>query len=191
MARRLVLAAVAVGALSVGAIPASAGASCAAGPFEVGRGRTVTMTKDCFRPTVLLVDPGQRVTFANGDPYGHTIAGAAGTFGEAHRDLPAGDSATFTFPEEGVFPFFCTYHPGMVGAVVVGDGLGSAGMTKAGSAAIERADEAAPGAPPGVTAAPDPASGGQSSLLPTAAWGSAAAGAGFVGGLVLRRRRAR
>jgi hypothetical protein len=32
----------------------------------------------------------------------------------------AGEARLFTFTEDGIFPYACTLHPGMVGAVVVG-----------------------------------------------------------------------
>jgi hypothetical protein len=32
-----------------------------------------------------------------------------------------------TFDETGVYPFACNYHPGMTGAIVVGDGKGAGG----------------------------------------------------------------
>ena len=37
-----------------------------------------------------------------------------------------GDAFTATFREPGIYPFACTYHPGMTGAIVVGDGKGVA-----------------------------------------------------------------
>jgi len=40
---------------------------------------------------------------------------------------------SYRFVRSGVYPYVCTYHPGMVGAVVVGDGtgLGAVGTTTA------------------------------------------------------------
>jgi outer membrane lipoprotein SlyB len=35
-----------------------------------------------------------------------------------------GDGFTASFDGSGIYPFGCTYHPGMTGAVVVGDGTG-------------------------------------------------------------------
>ena len=32
-----------------------------------------------------------------------------------------------SFDEAGTYPFACSYHPGMTGAIVVGDGKGAAG----------------------------------------------------------------
>jgi hypothetical protein len=40
--------------------------------------------------------------------------------------LKRNHEATYTFEEAGVYPYVCTWHPGMVGTVVVGDGSGGA-----------------------------------------------------------------
>ena len=37
-----------------------------------------------------------------------------------------GEKVSYTFSEEGVFPYVCILHPGMIGAIVVGDGIGPA-----------------------------------------------------------------
>jgi hypothetical protein len=40
------------------------------------------------------------------------------------EDLNQGDRFRMRFADEGVYPFACNYHPGMTGAIVVGDGKG-------------------------------------------------------------------
>jgi plastocyanin len=107
-----------VASLLLGAPPAVAGGGCHAQPTE-GSGDTVTMVKACFRPSVLRVEPGAEVTFFNRDPIVHNVS--ANGWGE-FADIDQGDRFTATFPEAGVYPFACTYHPGMVGSIVVGDG---------------------------------------------------------------------
>ncbi|MGH2649950.1 MAG: cupredoxin domain-containing protein, partial [Actinomycetota bacterium] len=53
-------------------------------------------------------------------------------------DLLEGRSFTATFTDDGVYPYACTYHPGMNGAVVVGDGLGAgSGRTVAVGATVQ------------------------------------------------------
>ena len=42
------------------------------------------------------------------------------------EDLHGGDAFTVSFDEAGTYPFACSYHPGMTGAIVVGDGKGVA-----------------------------------------------------------------
>jgi plastocyanin len=80
--------------------------------------------EDCaFQPSVTYIEPGDKVTWRNNDIFGHTVTGANGSWGD-DTNLNKGDTVSFTFEEEGVFPYYCAYHPSMVGAVVVGDGRG-------------------------------------------------------------------
>jgi plastocyanin len=88
-------------------------------------GNRVSMSKNCFGPTVLRVQRGQTVRFVNKDPEPHAVGGAAGSFGDMHKSIAPGHSIAFEFERDGVFPYVCTFHPGMAGAVVVGDGVGS------------------------------------------------------------------
>jgi plastocyanin len=112
---------VGAGLLVPGAGPAQAGGGCHRGLTE-GRGDTVAMAKACFTPSILRVDPGTEVTFVNKDPITHNVSSNGwGEFG----DMNEGDAFTATFKQSGVYPFACTYHPGMVGAIVVGDGTGA------------------------------------------------------------------
>lgn len=99
---------------------ALAGGGCHAGVTQ-GSGDTIEIVDACFTPAILHVDPGQQVTWINQDDFAHNItANAWGYF----DDLNQGDVFTATFRKDGVYPFACTYHPGMSGAIVVGDGMG-------------------------------------------------------------------
>ena len=98
---------------------AVAGGGCHSLPTQ-GSGDTVAMSKMCFRPSVLQVEPGTEVTFVNKDPIAHNVSAEWGT----GQELNLGDSFSATFPEEGTYPYACTYHWGMTGAIVVGDGEG-------------------------------------------------------------------
>lgn len=86
---------------------------------------TVRMVDACFTATVTTVDPGAPVTFVNADQgVTHNVGGNQwGHF----EDMIEGDAFTATFDEPGVYPFACNYHPGMTGAIIVGDGTGSGG----------------------------------------------------------------
>ena len=112
------------------AATAAAGGGCHSNPTQ-GSGDTVTMSRMCFRPSVLRVEPGTEVTFVNKDPMVHNISAEWGTA----QDLKVGDTFSATFPAEGTFPYACTYHYGMTGAIVVGDGSGPAtgGLVETGS----------------------------------------------------------
>jgi plastocyanin len=132
MGRKTNAVAVAAVALVLGALaaPAAGGGFCAGYDGETltaGKGTGVAMTRNCFAPTVLYVDPGDRVVFSNKDAEVHTVGGAAGSFGDMHREIASGGRVSFTFEAEGVYPYVCLVHPGMAGAIVVGDGVGNAG----------------------------------------------------------------
>ncbi len=107
--------------LVVPALPASAGDGCHS-RATTGAGNTVELKDLCFTPTTLRIDPGGTVTFVNRDGFVHMVAGMGwGTSG----DLIAGDAFTATFADAGIYPYACIYHPGMTGAIVVGDGSGA------------------------------------------------------------------
>jgi len=81
----------------------------------------VDLKQLCFVQTVLRVKSGQPVTWTNYDSTGHTVTGVGGSWG-SYDTIVSGKSVTYSFSKAGIFPYFCLIHPGMVGAVVVGDG---------------------------------------------------------------------
>ena len=89
-------------------------------------GDGVSMHDNCFSPTVVRVEAGDTVTFVNKDKVVHAVGGAVGSFGDPHDEIAPGESVRYRFDVEGTFPYVCIYHPGMAGAVVVGDGRGPA-----------------------------------------------------------------
>ena len=105
---------------AVGTSPAVAGGGCHGGATQ-GRGDTVNLVKACFHPSVIRADVGTNVTFVNRDPIAHNVSANGWGF---YGDLQPGDTYVARFDEPGIYPFACTYHPGMTGAVVVGDGTG-------------------------------------------------------------------
>lgn len=111
-------------ALAPGTASASGGGGCG-GPVTDEAGTTVRIESFCFTPTIVRVQPGDTVTFVNRDGTTHTVLGANGAWG-SYDPLKRNHEATYTFEEAGVFPYVCTWHPGMVGTVVVGDGSGGA-----------------------------------------------------------------
>lgn len=132
MMRRVLFVCVAATALLAAALPANAGSYCPdPDSFQDHATNQVVMKADCFGPTVARIEAGDELTFRNVDPHAHTVGGVAGSFGDAHKEVPAGESVTFRFDEEGVYPFFCVLHVGMAGAVVVGDGAGTGAASRA------------------------------------------------------------
>lgn len=128
MHRRLVVWALTGGLMllsTLAAIPAAAG-GChpkSPQPSSAKGGDEVTVpVKGCeFGPTVIHVPEGAAVTWVNHDPVPHTVTGANLTWGGV-EELFQGDETKFRFQESGTFPYYCDLHPGMAGAVVVGDG---------------------------------------------------------------------
>jgi plastocyanin len=124
-----------VAAMAIVGMPgtASAGGGCHAGVTENDasgeQAATVRLIDACFTASVTTVDPGTPVTFVDMDAgIVHNVGGNQwGHF----DDLSEGDAFTVSFDEAGTYPFACSYHPGMTGAIVVGDGTGagSAGIT--------------------------------------------------------------
>lgn len=123
---------------------AAAGGGCHQGygtEMTSERATLVPIGKCAFRPTVTYIEPGQEVTWVNKDPVPHTVSGANYSWG-TERLLDHSDRVSYTFKKEGVYPYYCLLHPGMVGAVVVGDATKAAAITN-GMADVESGDLAA------------------------------------------------
>ena len=120
--RRLIAAVcVIAGSMFVGAAPADAGGGCHEPAPTEGTGSAVEMRGACFTPTVLRVEPGTTVTFVNRDEFQHDLSG---TSLASFDQLSAGDTVQHRFDLPGTYSYMCHLHPGMSGAVVVGDGRG-------------------------------------------------------------------
>lgn len=162
--------------------PAGAGGGCHRN-FELGQtestGTTVEMGKNCFAPTVVRVAPGAEVTWVNRDPIAHRVDGIGWS---VQDDVAPGATVTQRFETAGTYPYVCVLHPGMFGAVVVGDGTGSGPVVNVAtptSLAATRAAAAGPG---------DNESGdGDNWVGTTVALGTLLLVAGFAGGRASRR----
>ena len=100
---------------------ASGGGGCGR-PVSDDDGIRVAIRNFCFGPTILRVDPGETVTWVNRDAVPHTVLGANGSWGSFGSVRRNGGDTTYRFVSPGVYPYVCTYHPGMIGAVVAGNG---------------------------------------------------------------------
>lgn len=133
------------------AVPAQAGAGCHNPEIRDVAGTRVDLEDSCFVQTILRVKPGQAVTWTNRDPTEHAVAGVGGAWG-SYSTFLLGKSVTYRFSRTGIYPYFCYVHPGMIGAVVVGDG-GKATATQSSDAGVFpvasplSATSAAPAAP--------------------------------------------
>ena len=153
--------------------------------FTDAEGTKVAMVEACFSPTVIRVATGDTVTFTNKDKMVHAVGGAVGSFGDAHAEIRWGESVSYRFDEEGTFPYVCIFHPGMVGAVVVGDGEGPAFEAGATSRSSSHGDRGSSEGTRAVTSGSDTAFPWLAALAL-----AAVAGAGGATLLGARRRRA-
>jgi plastocyanin len=102
--------------------PARAGGGCHRNQtVSEGTGMTLEIVENCFSPSVLRTTPGGSVTFVNRSGGVHDVMGEAGRWG-SDGTLANGQSFVASFPAAGTYPFECSLHPGMTGAVVVGEG---------------------------------------------------------------------
>lgn len=171
-----------------GVARASGGGGCGA-PVTDAAGTGVEIDQFCFSPTILRTEAGAVVTFENLDPTTHNVLGAQGAWGSWDA-MKRGRELSFRFAEAGVFPYVCAYHPGMVGVVVVGDGIGGAidTTTKEGPVTQVGAKEAAKfQAAPVAVLEPTEAAGWPAPTLAALGVGSVAVGAI----VVIRRSRRR
>jgi plastocyanin len=121
---------------------ASGGGGCGRQVTDAA-GTVITIRQFCFGPTILRVAQGETVTWINKDPFAHTVVGANAVWGDFSM-LRRAARVSYRFVRPGVYPYVCTYHPGMVGAIVVGDGsgLGSAGTTTTAAGPVTLVDPA-------------------------------------------------
>lgn len=117
----ILLLAALLGPALVQSTPALAGGICHRESVSLGRGQTVRMRNNCFSPMVLHAAPGETVTFVNRDTAPHTVTGA-GDWGTGFKELSTGMRFQVRLPERGLYLFDCVIHPGMVGAIYVGNG---------------------------------------------------------------------
>jgi plastocyanin len=171
----------ALGTLSAPTV--SAGNPCFHGyqmpPSSVGSGTDIKLMPCSVDPTITQVGEGTEVTFINGPDYTHLITGANQAWGSPDVEVQPNASVSYTFEEAGIYPYACALHPGMSGAIVVGDvdEAMAVGSTEA-------------GAGPDTTSASATSDAAYSNPLPLVAVG---VGAGLVAGaaaawLAIRRR---
>lgn len=187
------LIAVAVAGLALTGGAASAGGGChLSGPddrFTDSAGTTVKLGACRFTPTVVRIETGDKITWLNSSREPHTVSGAAASWG-TENELFSGDSVTYSFDQKGVFPYFCAFHPSMVGAVVVGDGSAASNGTAAGDG-VKAVSLQAPGGAQGADANPEVIeedSGSDNTVPLIIGVGVLAAIAGFAAAFVTRRR---
>jgi len=103
----------------------SAGNPCFHGymmpPNTTGPGTDIKLMPCAFQPTVTVVAEGTAVNFINGPDFTHLVTGAGQEWGSPDVEVQPNQTITYTFDAAGIYPYACVLHPGMSGAIVVGD----------------------------------------------------------------------
>ena len=71
-----------------------------------------------YQPANIQVPVGTTVTWTNNDNVGHTVTFRNG-MADSRRIDAGGGTFRYTFASKGIFPYYCTIHPDMVGVVIV------------------------------------------------------------------------
>ncbi len=112
--------------------PTSSVNGCTASNFvdatAAGASRAVAFTFFKYSPACLTIAAGQSVTFS-GDFYSHplragvapSLGGGAGPSPDPIGSVNGGTTASFTFAQPGIYPYYCATHEniGMYGAIQV------------------------------------------------------------------------
>jgi plastocyanin len=147
---------------------------------STGRTSQVVLGDCVFTPTVNRVAVGTTVTWRNGSTQAHEVVGSNMTWGTHDKLLEPGDTIGWTFETAGTYAYACMIHPGMSGAIVVGDASEAAAAGEV--AAVSEVDAVDADAP-----AAD-SSGGSSAAVGIVA-GVGGLGLGFLLAGLLRRAR--
>ena len=106
---RTIACAAAVATLAAGAIGIAHAAEAAAAAVDI--------ENFAFTAPTLTVAAGTTVKWTNHDDIPHTVLAVDGSFHSTAMD--SSDTFAFTFTKPGVYSYFCSLHPKMVGKVVV------------------------------------------------------------------------
>jgi plastocyanin len=96
------------------------GHGCVRAPSE-SEATTVTIRESCFVTTLLRVQPGTTVTFANRDATFHNVFTSDNVALVRESELQPGADAHVFIEQPGLLMYYCTLHPSMVGVIVAGD----------------------------------------------------------------------
>lgn len=149
MSRRILLTIVvpAVLLLLAVAVPSvvQAGGGCHGPVTPPGDGEASVVKIDgcMFYPTIARVPVGTTVRFLNTGQVPHNVTGVSGTWGSPGEFAPNAEYRE-TFSAAGIYPFACTLHPGMNGAIVVGDAAAAAAPAAPGAVTTGSQPSAAP-----------------------------------------------
>ncbi len=95
-----------------------AAAQAPTGPAPAAQVR-VRIHNYAFHPATLRIAPGTTVTWVNQDDDVHTVMNADHGHPFSSKPLNTGQSFSHTFDAPGIYPYLCSVHPFMTGAIIV------------------------------------------------------------------------
>lgn len=95
----------------------SSGGSTASGGGAGAGGHTVDIKGFAFKPMMLSVPVGTKVTWKFDDSAKHTVVADDKSFKSSA--MSGGQTYSFTFAKAGTYSYLCSIHPYMKGTVVV------------------------------------------------------------------------
>ena len=87
------------------------------------RHHTVTIDATSYGPRTITASVGDTITWVNQDLVPHTATAKNGRFDSG--DIPPGKSWAYVVKTEGLFAYFCSYHPTMKGTLRARPAAGS------------------------------------------------------------------
>ncbi len=117
----------------ISGVQAGGGGDCRE-PLTEGSRTSVEIAHFCFSPTVLYIEAGSVVKWTNLDSVQHNVVAAGADWSDG-RLFSEDETTSARFNQAGIFPYFCRVHPGMVGAVVVGENTEAARLASPGDGA--------------------------------------------------------
>ena len=86
---------------------------------EAGTAVAVDISNLAYNPPTLEIEVGDTVTWTNNDTVPHTVTQKPSGSGFQSGTLKPGESFSFTFDTAGTFDYYCEFHAGMAGQVIV------------------------------------------------------------------------
>ncbi len=78
--------------------------------------KTVVMKDNYFSPKTITIPKGTRIRWVNRGEVPHTTTSTRGLW---DRTLAPGETYTRTFKRAGTFRYYCVFHSGMTGKIIV------------------------------------------------------------------------
>jgi plastocyanin len=100
-------------------IVAALGMGALAAPPTPAAAHSVSIVEYAFQPQTRTIAVGDTVTWTNNGVQEHSTT-SNGVIWDSDTITPT-FSFAFTFTQAGTFPYFCTFHPGMAGTIIVAE----------------------------------------------------------------------